>query len=286
MALTPTLPRERGREEGKRGWNDPSWLAHDREGLLAQVEGVDAIRGPAVVAAAFHTGLDRELPEPTSLNRAGLLVDDVRGHDERRVDKPHGLPVETSKEVPEQWIIDDASCAHGELAMQPPHILAQPSEFHHTFHLHRQRRAIRPMNVDLKVAALFVGEGRSQLDQATAAHHQQLGELVLGDDPLLDQRDSRQAGGHLAPDATALWRQPSSASRTRRPPAHWRGPTSRLDRDPACYRRSSERSRRPIPRCLLATRRAPQLPLRSAPSGNSHPPVRRRSRPGNPSLAR
>src|SRR5947208_8876209 len=50
------------------------------------------LRGPAVVAAAFHAGLDRELPEPTSLNGAGLLVDDVRGHHERRVDKPHGLP--------------------------------------------------------------------------------------------------------------------------------------------------------------------------------------------------
>src|SRR5207245_4182051 len=119
-------PRERGSEEGKRGWNDSSRPVHDREGLLAQVEGVDAIRGPAVVAAGCHAGLDRELPEPTSLNGAGLLVDDVRGHHERRVDKPHGLPVETGKEVPEGWIIDDASCAHGELAMQPTHILAQP----------------------------------------------------------------------------------------------------------------------------------------------------------------
>src|ERR1700737_1712602 len=118
------------------------------------------------------------------------------------------------------------------------------------------------MEMDLEVAALFVGKRRGQLDQAAAAHHQQLGEFVLSNDPLLDERYSSHAWGHFVPDTIAVWGRLVSGSRTRRRLAHWPGTTRRRDRDRAWYRRSSGRSRPRIPRCLLATRRAPKRPSR------------------------
>jgi hypothetical protein len=43
--------------------------------------------------------------------------------------------------------------------------------------------------MNLEVPALLICQRGSQLDSAAAAHHDQLGKLVLGNDALLDIRD-------------------------------------------------------------------------------------------------
>ena len=118
-----------------------------------------------------------------------MLVENRRGHQKGWIPEPYGGGVEISQEIPEHWIVHQAAGPDPEVDPQIEGVGAQSCQRHRALDLQGQGRPVATVHVNLEVAALLIGQRGSQLDPAAAAHHDQLGKLVLGNDALLDIRD-------------------------------------------------------------------------------------------------
>src|SRR5438309_10456223 len=106
------------------------------------------------------------------------------GHWKDRVGEAHGVDIQVAKEVPEQWMRDQAVLGHREMDGQPPGF-ESAIQIGGAFDLEYEAGGELAADVRLQVAPLVVCNGRQDLEGSFAPQHQQLHELSLGDKALL-----------------------------------------------------------------------------------------------------
>src|SRR5436309_4392140 len=75
---------------------------------------------PVVVGIRLQAGAKIKRPCVTPQLRSRVLMDFEGGHGKDRVVETHGVDIQVSKEVPEQWMRDEAVLVDREMDGQPP----------------------------------------------------------------------------------------------------------------------------------------------------------------------